>query len=169
MLQNAIKCALCQHPFFSVLIDPDPRIADLVAQLSRHLENKHKEQLIRSIQSTQQTAKDIVQFIFFNNLAVIPEENTVLTKYFETLQEQILRAFGYETDMPDDEGDDEDDELLDRLSTIAKDCPDEATREKLELLISSLLEEEETGDVTDTEEKVVWDIVTKSGTPESKS
>jgi hypothetical protein len=121
MLHNAIKCAICQHPFFSTLVGTQERIQDLVQKLSTHLSNRHTMELGRTVESTKSLAGLVVQFIFIHNLAVIPDENATLIKYAEELQDQILASFGYDPTELEDEEDEEGDDLIDDLNKILDD------------------------------------------------
>lgn len=138
ILHNAIKCTVCQSPFFSLEIDPNSRNLELIQKLTAHYNNKHKEELIRATNNSKSVAELIVMHIFLNNLAIVPEENATLSDMKEEVQEKILEVLGFVPQESEDEEDDDEEndteelELMQDFEDIQKSA-DSNTAEKLQL------------------------------------
>ena len=149
---NAIQCAVCQHYFWSTLIEPQSQVEDLMAKLGRHYELRHREELSRNTLATKHLAGLTIMNVFLNNLAVIPEDNTTLTEYLAELQDETLKLLGFD-ESEEDESETEDDEdkteqIISTLEHIRETTTDPSTAEQLATFIDTyLVPDEETPEI----------------------
>lgn len=105
MTHNAIQCSVCQHMFFSQLIDPIERNRELITKLTQHYNFRHKEDLVRITNDSKGIATLLATYIFLHNLAIIPTDNLALVEAEQEIQDQIMKLLGFDVETEDNEED----------------------------------------------------------------
>lgn len=110
-----ILCSKCGHRFESLIIDKEVAAKQLIQKLSDHALAKHRDgfQLLQKGAALATAA--LGQFMFLDELAIIPEQETFLAECMEKCQDVVMTALGYDAE--------DDGEEIDNIEDVDGDMP----------------------------------------------